>query len=59
VEVYRQSMRGPKLPIGRQFEYNQHVRRYHQEHPGATHAEMVAAWQTLKQKPRGPDRPNT
>jgi hypothetical protein len=59
VEVYRRAMRGPKLPIGRQFEYNQHVRRYHQEHPGATHAQMVAAWQVLKQQPRGTDRSDT
>jgi hypothetical protein len=59
MEVYRDAIRGPKLPIGRQFEYNQHVRRYHQEHPGATHAQMVAAWQILKQQPRGTDRSDT
>jgi hypothetical protein len=52
-------MQGPKRPIGQQFEYNQHVRRYHQMHPGATHAQMVAAWQQLKRQPRDEDRQGT
>lgn len=59
VEVYRLAIRGPNLPIGKQFEYNQHVRRYHKTHPGATHAQVVAAWHALKQQPRSVDRPGT
>lgn len=52
----------PAAGIDEQFEYNRFVRRHRDDHPDATHAQVVAAWHRHRSRPRGrstSDRPGT
>lgn len=42
---------GPK-PLADQFEYNRHTREYGAQHPGATQADVQAAWWAKRGRPR-------
>lgn len=49
----------PAPPIGGQFEYNRFVRQWRAEHPGASHADVTAAWRVHRSLPaedRAPTR---
>jgi hypothetical protein len=49
--VYQTSLtRGPS-PIQRQLQFNQHIRDYFEQHPGATRAQALQAWQDKRQTP--------
>lgn len=51
VEVWHRT-RGADAPgIAAQFEYNTFVRDYRQEHPGASHQEVVTAWRDYRDTP--------
>jgi hypothetical protein len=53
VECFRQSV-GPTVPaqpIIPQNEYNQHTRDFYAAHPGATRAQVLAAWKARRQQP--------
>jgi hypothetical protein len=52
VTVYLRSQRAGPRPIAAQFEFNRHMRSYRSAHPGATHAQVVAAWRAARAKPR-------
>jgi hypothetical protein len=41
----------PELPP--QLEYNRHMQSYAREHPGATRAEVLAAWKARRARPAG------
>ncbi|GAB5519950.1 MAG: DUF6434 domain-containing protein [Rhodothermales bacterium] len=47
IEVYEAS-KNVKRPIAASLEYNQHMRRYFDTHPGATREEAIAAWWTKR-----------
>lgn len=44
IEGWEASKRAPKGEIGKQFEYNQHMRDYFEAHPDATRDEAMEAW---------------
>lgn len=44
--------RGEKNAIAPQFEYNRFTRAYHEQHPEATHKEVVAAWKAYRSQRR-------
>ena len=41
---YKESLLSHEEPIEGQFEYNRHMREFHAENPGATHADAVESW---------------
>ncbi|MFM8396263.1 MAG: DUF6434 domain-containing protein [Pirellula sp.] len=49
LEVYRESLKTEAKPIGSQFQYNRHMRQFKLDHPGASHAQAVAAWWEFRQ----------
>lgn len=44
IEGWEASKRAPKGEIGKQFEYNQHMRDYFEANPTATREEAMQAW---------------
>ena len=44
IERWEASKRAPKGEIGKQFEYNQHMRDYFEANPDATREEAMQAW---------------
>jgi len=41
---YKESRLNGEEPIEGQFEYNRHMREFHVNNPGATHADAVESW---------------
>ncbi|MDR2895792.1 MAG: SAP domain-containing protein [Propionibacteriaceae bacterium] len=41
----------PEQDIGEQFEYNRFTRAWHQQHPGGTRAQLLAAWCDYRLRP--------
>lgn len=52
---YRESLTEPTETIGRQFEYNRHVRAFYATNPGATRALAIASWWAKRGQPRDGD----
>jgi hypothetical protein len=53
IDHYRHSLTAPKDQIADQFQYNRHMRAFHQANPGASQAEAVAAWWAKRGQPEG------
>lgn len=55
VACYRSSIvpGAPKPALPPQFEYNRHMQSYAREHPGATRAEVLAAWKDRRARRAG------
>ena len=52
VAHWRATRNAPPAPIGAQFELNRFSRGWYAEHPGSTHAEMLAGWRRHRSQPR-------
>ena len=51
LEAWRDGVARPETAIAPQFEYNAFVRQWRSENPGASHAEVVAAWKVYRDSP--------
>lgn len=52
LDVDRSSLVQGAAPIQRQFQFNQHIRDYFAQHPDATRAQALQAWQAKRQTPQ-------
>ena len=52
LDVYQSSHVQGVSPIQRQFQFNQHIRDFFAQHPDATRAQALQAWQAKRQIPQ-------
>lgn len=49
--AYEASKGQPTKRIGKQFQFNQHMRDHHAQHPGSSHQQAIDAWKAKRSKP--------